>query len=105
MLGMQEPPDEASKVIAMQVRNEDGRDAVGVEPQPIQCDEGGRPAVDQEVRIGRCHMIARLQSATGAERVTAPGNRQLHQNSPSLPRCNPFPVTPGRSNDWKPLYA
>ena len=65
-------------MIAVQVRDEDRLDPVGIEAEPLQTDERGCPAVEQYLAIGGGDVIARLQAPARAERVAASDNRYLH---------------------------
>ena len=65
-------------MVAVKMRDENRRHAVGVEPEPLHPDERRRAAVDEELLASPGHVIARLQPAAGAERVARADDRKLH---------------------------
>ena len=79
MLGVQQPPDEAAEMVAVQVRDEDRADGVRVEAQPVEADHGGGAAVDQEaVAVPVVDMVAGLQIGRPSRR-----HRRIRRRSAS----------------------
>ncbi len=78
VVGVQQEPDEAAEVVAMQVRDEDRRHPVGVEPELLHADERGRPAVEQECIVPQIDVKARLETAARSEGVPRADDGELH---------------------------
>ena len=78
IVGMQHPPDEAGEVVAVQVGDEDRRDAIGIEAKPLHPDERGGAAVDEKLLTRRRDVEASLQTATRPEGVAGADDGQPH---------------------------
>ena len=69
-------------MVAVEMRDEDRRDAVGVDAAPVETDDAGGTAVDQKAMVPpvrtKIDMIAGLEPPAGAEGVATPNDRQLH---------------------------
>src|SRR5205814_10411673 len=59
----------ATKVVAVEVREEHGINCGGLQSQTRERDEGGRSAIEQDVRRLRTHRNARLKATAATEGV------------------------------------
>ena len=48
---MDQPPNQAGEMIAVQMRDEDRLDGVGIDPELVEADQRGGAAVDEEARV------------------------------------------------------
>src|SRR5258705_12632515 len=63
MLGVNEPPHQPRKVVAVQMRDENGADRVRVEVEAPQTDQHGGPADEQKVATSQYVLKAGLRNA------------------------------------------
>jgi hypothetical protein len=87
-LAVQHQERQSAEVVAVQVGQHDGADAVRVDPLAAQRGEAGRAAVDEGVRRV-AERDAGLEAPAGAERVTAADDGHPHR--PILTRGRPPP--------------
>ena len=86
MNGMDQPPDEAGEMIAMQMRYENRIDTIGIDPFARQAKHGRGPAINQASPTVVIQQECRLKASATAECVTAPDHRQFHcLSSPPAP--------------------
>src|SRR2546425_9338408 len=87
-LRVQNEEGEAAEMIAVEMRDEDGADAVGIDAEPPHRDHARGAALDQERAGGRLDEKAGVEPSAAAEGVAAPEELKSHQRfHPTLGRA------------------
>ena len=91
-LAVEDEKRQPTKMVAMQVAEDDGIDAVRVDAARMKRDVRGRAAIDEEFLSGGLKMKAGIESPAGAERIAASYDGEPH-------------VRPSRSHARRPACA
>src|SRR6056297_2326388 len=78
VMGVDLPPDQAGKVVAVKMRDEDRLDRARIEALTVHSDQCAGAAINKKLRAVVVDVETRLQTPTRAERVAAADHRQLH---------------------------
>lgn len=69
-------------MVAVEVADENLTNTIPVDPALLQCDQRGRPAIDQKTLPGGLYMEAGIEPASCAEGVTAANEGQFQFSLP-----------------------